>query len=251
MDEQLQDRIDEYLMGRMNAADSRRFERDLESEVELLDQYEFTRLVKDAVVEQAKVKQLMQTWDSQEGQSSLAGGAGMQHPSPSPHQAHRRRLWYWVWGIASVAAVVVAVVMPLRYHNMARFADMTATSTLPSEDGMRQIRTFLHQKDFTRALQQIRREERRLERQYQRRLFLYGDGGADTMVSDEEMSPELKALCDDLKWLKVHALLGLSLKDDVKSLLEELMDNDGEYQRLARSLYEQLFEASDDAAEAE
>lgn len=65
MDEQLQDRIDQYILGQMSDADRAAFEQDLAHDDALREQYHYTRMVKDAVSEQAELEQLMDQWDEE------------------------------------------------------------------------------------------------------------------------------------------------------------------------------------------
>ena len=65
MDNKLQDRIDDYVLGRMSEDDKILFEKELETNVELREQYNYTKLVKESVCEQAMLDELMEQWDEE------------------------------------------------------------------------------------------------------------------------------------------------------------------------------------------
>ena len=50
----------------------------------------------------------------------------------------------------------------------------------------------------------------------------------------------LKDKLDELKWLKVYALIGVGRRDEALGLLSELANSDGAYQKSADSLYDVL-----------
>lgn len=117
MDIRFQDKIDDYLLNRMNDADKKAFLDEVEQDDEKKEQLEFTRNVKDAVCSrEEKLKVLAQLqqkykWERRSVSCCSAkteGTIGQRSVStkPSEHSmTSKKKIWLWISGIAAVLLV--------------------------------------------------------------------------------------------------------------------------------------------------
>ena len=124
MKKDFQDKIDEYLLGRMTDEEKAQFEAEVNQEDESKrEQLEFTRNVKGAISSRedkmAKLKMMQRMYDREHRQvaaSMRATGTDDCHYSPAPQYATdkkpSRRIWWWASGIAAVLVIGLFVVNP-------------------------------------------------------------------------------------------------------------------------------------------
>lgn len=93
MTDNIQDKIDQYLLGEMSAAESKRFETELGNDKELNEQYRFTKMVRDELREQVELKLKMQNWRRDMNSTSFS-------------------LKYIIGGIAAVVAIGIFLLIP-------------------------------------------------------------------------------------------------------------------------------------------
>lgn len=118
MDIRFQDKIDDYLLDRMNDEDKKAFLEEVEQDAEKKEQLEFTRNVKDALCSREEKLKIMAQWQQtyERGRKasyrSEAEHAADQHsvssePSESsePSKTPKRKIWFWVSGVAAVLLV--------------------------------------------------------------------------------------------------------------------------------------------------
>lgn len=334
MNEKLQDRIDNYLLGQMSAEEVKKFAEDLNSDPQLLEQYNYTKMVRDTVCEQATLEELMNQWDeeieAERGQEEweaaacaaapeLTGpeaygvtadaliheaesgkrereevsfmgmpecdcaeesagvperwraqaqreqalrremerqaiqaqehaaesperpAANIEHASVSPQRPMRRWL-YWASGIAALLAVGCFVTLPLMRDGTEYMqGPILPAGTARNGGDLAQIESLILNKDFGKALAAI--EEAEKEMQATAPAF----APADTLDDElrEQMAYEAnerQQRTDDLKWLKVYALIGLEREKEALSLLDQLRNGNGEYKESAGKLYLKLKE---------
>lgn len=116
MDEKFQDRIDNYLLNRMNDVEKKEFLREVEQEEEKKNQLEFTQNVKDSIrSREEKLRALKQFQRQYEHERRIAAyratgteRAACCRPAPKaetrPVQP-RKKIWLWISGVAAVFVV--------------------------------------------------------------------------------------------------------------------------------------------------
>lgn len=136
MDIKFQDRIDDYLLGRMSDADKEAFLQEVEQDDEKKEQLEFTKQVKDSIrSREEKLRALTQFQQQYAYEKAAAmrptgtGGdtccqAAPAIPEKTPVQS-KNRAWLWITGIAALFIVGFFAVRPVFME-----------STSPGIDGM-------------------------------------------------------------------------------------------------------------------
>lgn len=117
MDERFQDKIDDYLLGRMDEAEKEGFLHEVEQDPEKKEQLEFTRTVKDSIVSrEEKLRALAQFRYEYESMRhpaamgcdtcsfSLSQRTASSKATEEAAQPKKKRTWWWVTGVAAVLA---------------------------------------------------------------------------------------------------------------------------------------------------
>lgn len=254
---EFQDRIDNYLLDRMSDEERKSFESDATADAELKEQLQFTETVQQATKSRNEKLAAMKEWKDDyvwEDERMAATSAAEYRPTgsgynycPAPTMESRRvgssspfkKILYWVSGIAAVFVVGFFLIQnlyvansPNEYMPSPRMNDMTLRAGSDNSD----IELLLSQKKYDETLELI--EEKYLAVQ---------DDSLD-IVQDESIAAEqkeydmqiVKDKQDELKWLKAHALLGLSQQDTALRILDELRNEEGYYQMAADSLYNHI-----------
>ena len=118
-----QDRIDEYILGRMSDEEKAQFEAEVNQDESKKEQLEFTRNVKDAISSRedkmAKLKMMQRMYDREHQQvaaSMRATGTDDCQYSSAPQYIEEKkpskRIWWWASGIAAVLVIGLFVVNP-------------------------------------------------------------------------------------------------------------------------------------------
>lgn len=145
MDIQFQDRIDDYLLGRMSEADKEAFLQEVEQDNEKKEQLEFTRNVKETVCSrEEKLRALTEFQRQYEKDHRVVASAcpamarcrtevgAQEQPAreiEKPKASHRR-MWIWISGIAAVLVVGFFAVKPMfEYESSPNF------NAAPMRDG--------------------------------------------------------------------------------------------------------------------
>lgn len=125
MDIKFQDRIDDYLLNRMNDADRENFLQEVEQNEEKKEQLEFTKSVKDSVCSREEklraLAQLQQQYETERKAAVLrsTGTECAQCCEAAPTMAKektvqsKRRMWLWISGIAAVFVVGFFAISPM------------------------------------------------------------------------------------------------------------------------------------------
>lgn len=124
MDEQFQDRIDSYLLGRMDDAEKPEFLREVEQDEKKKEQLEFTKNVKDAICSrEMKLQAMAQFRSLHEKERSKAAGCDADtgrgpcgRPAPKVRAAKPvwpKKTWLWVSGVAAVLAGGFFAIRPM------------------------------------------------------------------------------------------------------------------------------------------
>lgn len=122
MDKDFQDKIDEYVLGRMSAEERQEFEKEICRDDEKREQLRFTQNVKSAIdSRQEKLKRM----EEMRRRHSISAATGtddcrpdMRTFAPAPRKKPSlRRIWLWASGIAAVLVVGYFVINPLVVDN--------------------------------------------------------------------------------------------------------------------------------------
>ena len=252
-----QDRIDDYLLARMSDEERKRFETDAAEDAELKEQLQFTETVQQATKSRNEKLAAMEEWkddyvweDERVVAASAAEcrptGSGYNYcPAPTMEESRSmprssgRRIFYWISGIAAVFVVGFFLIQnlyvansPVEYMPSPSMNDMT----LRAGSDNAEIELLLSQKKYEDALDLI--EEKYLAVQDDS-LDIVQDATMDAERKEYDMQI-VKDKQDELKWLKAHALLGLSQQETALRILDELRNEEGYYQMAADSLYNHI-----------
>lgn len=124
MDEKFQDRIDDYLLGRMTDADREVFMSEVEQDGGKKSQLEFTQNVKDSVCsreEKLKALNLFRQQYEEERRAAamrVTGTEGATDYSPAPVVGAKpvwpkKRMWLWISGVAAVLVIGFFAIKPM------------------------------------------------------------------------------------------------------------------------------------------
>ena len=254
---EFQDRIDDYLLDRMSDEERKSLESDVVEDAELKDQLQFTETVKQATKSRNEKLAAMKEWkddyvwkDERDVAASVAEcrptGSGYNYcPAPTMKKSRSmprssgRRIFYWISGIAAVFVVGFFLIQnlyvtnsPVEYMPSPSMNDMTLRAGSDNSE----IELLLSQKKYEDALDLI-----------EEKYLVVQDDSLD-IVQDETMDAErkeydtqiVKDKQDELKWLKAHALLGLSQQETALRILDGLRNEEGYYQMAADSLYNHI-----------
>lgn len=118
-----QDRIDEYILGKMFDEEKAQFEAEVNQDESKKEQLEFTRNLKGAISsredKKAKLKMLQRMYDREHQQVAAymrATGTDDCQYSPAPQCIEKKkpskRIWWWVSGIAAVFVIGLFTLAP-------------------------------------------------------------------------------------------------------------------------------------------
>ncbi len=127
MKKDFQDRIDEYILGRMSDEEKTQFETEVNQDPSKKEQLEFTKNVKSAITSRedklTRMKTMKQMYDSehlQAGISAKATGTDDRAYAPAPQNSPKKsskRIWWWASGVAAVLVIALFVVNPFKYKS--------------------------------------------------------------------------------------------------------------------------------------
>lgn len=254
---EFQDRIDNYLLDRLSDDERKSFESDAAENAELKEQLQFTETVQQATKSRNEKLAAMEEWKDDyvwEDERVAAASAAEYRPTgsgydycPAPTTESRRvgnsspfkKIFYWASGIAAVFVVGFFLIQnlyvansPNEYMSSPRMNDMTIRAGSDNSE----IELLLSQKKYDDALDLI--EEKYLAVQDDS-LDIVQNESIDAERKEYDMQI-VKDKQDELKWLKAHALLGLSQQETALRILDELRNEEGYYQMAADSLYNHI-----------
>lgn len=130
MNGDFQDRIDDYLLGRMSDEEKTQFENEVGEDKSKREQLEFTQNVKSAISSREeklkKLGEMKKMYDDERGYASHASGTdGMMFCSAPPRMADRlkiekkpsRRIWLWASGVAAVLVIGLLIIKPFNNNH--------------------------------------------------------------------------------------------------------------------------------------
>ena len=125
MDEKFQDRIDKYLLNRMDDAEKTEFLREIEQDEEKKEQLEFTQDVKDSISSREEKLQALKEFQrqyEQERKTAAYHATGTKQAAcycPAPQVAatepvrSKKKIWLWISGVAAVLVVGFLAIKPM------------------------------------------------------------------------------------------------------------------------------------------
>lgn len=122
MNKDFQDRIDDYLLGRMSAEDMAAFEEEIGCDDAKKEQFEFTQNVKKAIASRQEkmtmLNKMKMMYDEEHKYVSRATGTDGICSSPAPKlkmlssNKTKRSIWMWASGIAAIFIIGLLVIKP-------------------------------------------------------------------------------------------------------------------------------------------
>ena len=125
MDEKFQDRIDNYLLNRMDDAEKTEFLREVEQDEEKKEQLEFSQNVTDAIRSREEKIQALKQFQKQYEQERRAAAyraTGSERGAcycPAPEVTttepvrSKKKIWLWISGVAAVLVVGFFAIKPM------------------------------------------------------------------------------------------------------------------------------------------
>ena len=257
----IQDKIDNYLLNRMSTDERQKFEQEVETNEELKEQLEFSRLVQGAFKDRGEKLAKMAQWEQEELEADC--NEDEKQTTPAVVANSWRKYLYWCSGIAAVFIVGFFLFSTMHMGNPSvDNADGAVLRGSSANHG--RINELLAKGDYTSALALIEEEEsedqHELESLQESRRDSVDDiqrspngsiRGKDASEEDEinDVSVEddyndqieiVEADLYELRWLKAQALIGCGEKEKAILILDALRMQKGYYQLKADSLYNEL-----------
>ena len=225
MNQEFQNRIDQYLLGKMTDEARLAFEQEIEIDTELREQFEFTKDVKQVITDRNRRLAQIREWEQD-------------YKNKKESRSTQRKFLYWISGIAAIFIVGFFLFSPVYFDKndeMSNPIPMTQGSFRGGEDNS-SIEKALENGNFDAALAQIEERERGLEVEK-----------AETEKEKPNMDIEeytylqevYKIQYDGLQLLKAYALIGLKRNNEAINILDELRQKDSPFKLQADSLYNQ------------
>lgn len=221
-----QDRIDAYLLGRMDNNDRIQFEKDLDADEMLLKEYISTKAIAGAVTDRREKLNMMARWDKEEKLSKQLAS----------RKTRIRRLCV---GLGATACVAVAFFA-------ARPLFMTTSNpgynfVMPNfgnneyyrggNNSIEYLDSLINSGDYENALAKVDS----LIFQYQNELKRFDSMGS--LSEKDEYSMELcQDELQDLEWRRANLLLALDKMNDARECLKGIVAKGGIYEAQADSL---------------
>lgn len=249
---EFQDRIDNYLLGRMSEEDCKSFEQELERNDELRGQTKFSKDVQNATKSRNEKLKKMEEWkndyvwqhDCHVAKTSYnQTGSGYDYcPAPPLDQTFTKprssgkRFFYFISGIAAIFIAGFFLFNRAFYGSKSDIEIIysplsTEHGNIRGGDSFEEIEKLLVDKDYKDALSKIEKEETNLQKH---------NIDTDSIKDVEQREYEkviIKLDFDKLCWMKVYALLGLDRRSEAIELLEEMRANNNTYKDQADSIY--------------
>jgi len=249
MNQEYQEKIDQYLLGQMSDQDCLVFENEIDNNQELKKQFEFTKNVKDAIVGRNRRLSQIYEWEQdyeakkkakaeqEEYHAARNGYDNVESASGNVEKKSSRRQYiYWISGIAAIFIVGFFLFSPTFFHN-----EGTSKIPIPASHGNFRssiddsaIDDAMNDGDFALALTRIEEKEQTLEIENTQM-----EKNRDNMDNEEYLYQKkvFKIQKDELKFMKVYALIGLKRTDEALVILDEMRNKEGYYQMQADSLF--------------
>ena len=237
MNELLQDKIDQSILDEMDEKQKADFERQLQNNPSIRQQYDFTRMVRQAIRSRADIEEKMKQWDKEEENQRAA--------SARTSARQNFKISYWI-GVAASLAIVYTIFTFLKTPTMdkpmvtmsgvvnkaastAAPTNSYADSTTDSPD-LTEINNLYHEHQYLDALALIEEKER-IEKT------------TATLDADLSSDPQLISLM----WIKANTLINLNRTQEAIPLLKQLKQTECVYKEMADTLLQHIIDANPQA----
>ena len=247
MNQEYQDRIDQYLMRQMSEQDSQDFESEIANNRGLKEQFEFTKNVKEAIVGRnrrlAQIKEWKEAYEAKnnsKGDYSLTGSGEDSINSNTEiklkPRTSTRRYFYWISGIAAIFVVGFFIFSPIFFEKEGSVDHPISVnvSSLRSTEDNSGIAKIINEGNYGLALDQINEKENELESDK-----MQTEQDKDKMDGEEYayLKEVHEIQKDELNLLKAYALFGLKRTEEAMNILDGMRQRDSKYKTQADSLY--------------
>ena len=248
MNNDYQDKIDRYLLGKMSEAEALDFEKDIRNDKDLNEQFEFTKNVKEAIVARSKRlaqinewKEACETKNNTEGEYRPTGSGYEYSIKPKTEiklkpRTSTRRYLYWISGIAAIFIVGFFVISPIFFEkggspDQSIFVNVSSLRSTEDNSGIAKI---INEGNYGLALDQINEKENSLESD-----IMQTEQDKDKMDGEEYayLKEVYEIQKDELNLLKAYALFGLKRTEEAMSILDGIRQRDSKFKAQADSLY--------------
>ena len=275
MNQEYQDRIDDYLLNRMTMAERQIFEQEVKADEELRKQLEFSRKVQASFKDRGDKLAKMTRWE-QEVTNQSRDVHGERRLDTTPVQTWIKYL-YWSSGIAAVFIIGFFLLntmsnsgnIPVEGPGDSLSKTETADGALNqgNETDSLGIKEMLAKGDYHSALALIENEEIRVRAEldsfssddqginndsledgtnssmhsaesYNDETRIFSSSAVDVDMEDE--MEILESELNELEWLKAQALIGCNEEERALIILDNLRLKKGPYQLQADLLYQEL-----------
>ena len=252
MKEGFQDRIDDYLMGRMTDAERADFEVEVANDNELKEQTIFVETVRQALESRNEKLAAIEDWESErkmmhQYSAKVAADCRVQNaqqktyasmPAPSSGIVGRprRKKWiFWTSGIAAMLIVGVFVIRAFVADNHRQDAQYAQAECVAIDDNSEYdaIKLKIKQQQYCEAMSMIKTEALILQHDS---VLLTDNRSFGNNATDANLQ-SFKEKQDELKWLQAVVFVEMGRKDDALLLLNELRQGEGNFKLQADSLY--------------
>lgn len=231
MKQDIQDKIDQYLLGKMSEMDRLAFEQELDKNQELKEQFEFTQKVKEAITSRnRKLAQIREWKDAYEiKHMDDTNNDGESHNS-------KRHYIYWISGIAALFVVGFFLFSPTAFDTKDGNGSpiYVSVSSLRSGEDNTDVAKLINEGNYDSALEKIEEKEKEIESE------IFETEQEKNNMDEEEYSDtqEIHEIqMDELSLLKAYALFGLKRSKEAMTVLDGLRQREGEFKAQADSLY--------------
>ena len=241
MNMDFQDRIDDYVLGRMSDEDRLQFEKEVSLDYEKEKQLKLTLNIKRALASRQEKLAIIQDFENdyqQQQEYDDANEAENQHVmpdhvAPSNKKPHRRLWFSSIIGIAAILAVGFFITYTLSPSSENEIMPVNMNvENVRGDNSLAQIAEMINNKRYGQALRLIHQSE--LENKQER------DSVKSITSQSEELSYMLITLEQrkyDLIWMKANALIGLQRINEAMKQLQTLCHQENPYKVQADSLY--------------
>lgn len=216
-----QDRIDDYLHGRMSQEEQVAFEKEIGANPEIEDQLQFTKKVSDIMSSRSEKLKKIKEWQA----------------DSVPSVAHKpgKQIIYWLSGIAAMFVVGFFLFQTLYNAPSAQtsliFPGLKEYIYRAGTDN-KDIATMVSQKRFDEALASVNERSAKLSRDS---LQMMQDSTLDDKMKEYNQLL-IQNERDEYLWLKAWILIGQNNNEQASVILKELRSSDGEYHQASDSI---------------
>ena len=229
MNQEYQDKIDKYLLGQMSDTESLNFEKEMAEDKDLMEQLEFTKNVKDAIVGRnrrlAQIKEWKEAYEAKNASEVEV-----------KNRIAKRHYLYLVSGIAAIFIVGFFLFSPIVFDtdSSSEHPISVNVSSLRNGEDNTDIAKMINEGNYDLALSKIERKEKDLESDKLQMERERVNMDTEEYVYLQEVHEIQK---DELSLLKAYALIGLKRSEEAMSILDGIRQRNSMFKSQADSLY--------------